>query len=221
LFTRSECVYLLTYYKKLNFYIALMKNLEVLSIVLFLIGLTFKIFHWAGANVLLIMSASILSMLYFATSYILFNNIKLRDFFKRKTNIINPSGSKTALLIFTGVSLSALIIGLLFSLMIWPGAMVQITIGFFSGLICLSFLLSGYLSGDKTYRWTLYRAVPLVLISGIFYLFPNSWINYHYDIDHKSRDLLIEMRTNPNDTALSKKFRDRKTFYRDSFNNAQ
>jgi hypothetical protein len=47
------------------------------------------------------------------------------------------------------VSLSTLIIGLLFSLMIWPGAVVQITIGFFSGLICLSFLLSGYLRGDK------------------------------------------------------------------------
>lgn len=170
---------------------------------------------------MLIIGLGLLSMLYFAASYVLFHNVRLRDILKKKANIQKPSASKTVLFIFTGLSLSIILIGLLFSIMIWTGAIANIILGFFSGLLCLAFILYGYVKGDKTYRWILYRTIPIVILAGVFYISPNTWINYHYDFDHKSRDLLIEMQENPNDTSVSNEFRSRMDFYRDSCNNAE
>lgn len=94
------------------------------------IGVLFKIMHWPGAGIMIVLSASALSLyIFFAAGILQFKFMSFED----KLSIFS---SRTKL---AGTSASVLVIGLLFKIMHWPGAGSMLVIGF-SSLIIVSIL---------------------------------------------------------------------------------
>ncbi len=94
---------------------------EIVFFVLFIIGLVFKLFSWPGGGILLIITFGTLAMLYAGGGVYFFS-------YKHMKNQIRK------LSVFAGLSLSVCLIGILFTLMFWPGAEAQLMVGGFSAL---------------------------------------------------------------------------------------
>ncbi|MDA8886337.1 hypothetical protein N8368_02270 [Bacteroidia bacterium] len=196
-----------------------MKKLEIAAILSVIIGMAFRIMHWPWANIILIISIQILCILDLAALRLLAENVGLSEWFKNK-NTLKKDKRKTMIFRGAGVALTLIWTALLINIMIWPGSTPMLTYGLIAGVVSLSFTLLKVSSGDKSYFRVAIRLIPMLLLAVLFYIKPNVWIDYHYNYDHKSRNLLREMRSNPNDTAVINQFRKRMDFYLDSCNNA-
>lgn len=107
-----------------------MKTETIISIFI-VIGITFKyLLHWAGGNIMLILSISALSVIYFPLAFYFFS-------YKGIKNQIFP------LSIIGGIALSAAVMGILFKIMYWPGSDVMLMIGVGASIliVVLSFIL--------------------------------------------------------------------------------
>jgi hypothetical protein len=195
-----------------------MKKLEIAAVLSVIIGMVFRIMHWPYANIILIISIQILCILDLTALRLLAENVGLREWFKNKKTL-KKDKRKTLIFRGAGVALTLIWTALLFNIMIWPDSTPMLTYGLIAGTVSLGFTLLKISSDDKAYFRVAIRLVPMLLLAVLFYLKPNVWIDYHYDYDHKSRNLLREMRANPNDTAVSNQFRKRMDFYLDSCNN--
>lgn len=114
------------------------------------IAVLFKMMHWPGAGILLVLSASSLAMyVVIAAGIMKFKVMTLED-------QLSIFGSKTKL---AGMSASVLIVGLLFKIMHWPGAGPMMIVGLGSfAIISILFLIS-----------FLRKKEPIVLTSTLFY----------------------------------------------------
>ena len=88
--------------KKIKF-----KQIEILLITSICVSLLFKHFHVPGGSLSLILSSSIISMLYFYVGVVFFNGIKIKDLFK-KSAYQNLSKARIFGSVLTGVLLSVL-----------------------------------------------------------------------------------------------------------------
>jgi len=61
-----------------------MKKLELIFIGFAILGIALKLFNVVGSAILLTLSLSMLSILYYLLGFSLFNGIRLRDIFKKK-----------------------------------------------------------------------------------------------------------------------------------------
>ncbi|RZJ67447.1 MAG: hypothetical protein EOO50_05520 [Flavobacterium sp.] len=96
---------------------------------LFLIGIIFRLLHFPGGSLFVILALSTLALLYFPFGF----------FFLSDKSIKNQN---TALSIVTGLFLSTLVIGIEFGILNWPGANVLLIIGAISVIITLALTLS-------------------------------------------------------------------------------
>ena len=117
-----------------------MKKAEIIIASLTVISLVLKLVldYFPGINFLTVLLLSFLSMLYFHLGFAIFNTIRLRKVFN-KESYKNISALKIFGSIAAGLSLSITIIGILFKVMHWPGASVNLIFGF-SGILMVSVL---------------------------------------------------------------------------------
>lgn len=126
-----------------------MKTTERILITIIVIGAVFKLLHWEGGDFFTLIGVSLLALFYFIFSFALLNKIKKKDRTPPKSsnaddptidsgiisdlisasNTNNRSTLHTLGAIGTGMALSTIIIGVLFKIMIWPGAEQQIIMG--------------------------------------------------------------------------------------------
>ena len=103
-------------------------TIEMAIVCLAIVGIALRLTHIPGGAMLSILSLGSLGMFYFFAGYLLFDptfQTAIDGFQFRKTN------AKRALLaIATGIMLSIVLIGVLFKLMHWPGALAQTFIAF-------------------------------------------------------------------------------------------
>ncbi len=67
-----------------------MKRTELILAIIAIIGIILKILHLPGATMLLTLSFTFLSILYYIFSFALFNNLELKNIFKKKpTKVLN------------------------------------------------------------------------------------------------------------------------------------
>lgn len=183
-----------------------MKIVEKLLAALAILGIIMNLFMLAGAGPLTIISLSLLSMMYFMTSFLLLNNIGLRQLFKG--NPFQGISQKRILgAVFSGVALSIACVGIIFTVQMYPSAKTQMGMGTLP-LVIIS--LIALLKYNKTkaayYQRVLSRTLTFGVIGVFFMLLPEYAI-----IEFKYRDYpgyveaLKAQREDPNNEALWEK----------------
>jgi hypothetical protein len=105
-----------------------MKIFEKIVGLLGLLALILKFNHLPGGSVLFVLSLGTLATFYIYLSFALFNNLKLKDLFKKET-YLGISKYRIIGSVITGFSLSMLLVGILFSIQHWPGAIFNLASG--------------------------------------------------------------------------------------------
>ncbi|MCW4469759.1 hypothetical protein OGH69_12335 [Flavobacterium sp. MFBS3-15] len=105
-----------------------MKKTELTLCILSAIGIILYLLPVPGGSMLTVLALTLLSLLYFFFGFALFNGIRGRDLFKG-TAYTGISALKIVGGVGVGMSLSTVIIGILFRVMMWPGGSFMILIG--------------------------------------------------------------------------------------------
>ena len=115
-----------------------MKKTEITILTISIIAIALNFFLIPGGSVLTVFSLSFLATIYFYFSFALFNNIKLRSIFK-KESYKGITSLRITGAIGAGIALSVTSLGVLFKLLSWPGATVNLEIGLL-GLIIVGII---------------------------------------------------------------------------------
>jgi len=116
-----------------------MKKLELIFIGFAILGIALKLFNVVGSAILLTLSLSMLSILYYLLGFSLFNGIRLRDIFKKKA-YQDCNSLNIIVAILLGISLSIICVGELFKLELWPGGELILSTGL--GLMAFVLLIN-------------------------------------------------------------------------------
>lgn len=154
----------------------MIKKLETFSWLVFIIGAIFRIFGFPLSSLIIIISLSVLACLYFVGTYFLYAKPK------SETMEVQGSHSETLGVIGAGLGLAATIIGLLFSIQLWP--QTGSTIGGALVILVLSIGLL-YTRKNSSIRFEIPRLIRTSVIVGIlglvFYFIPqNALIDVYY-----------------------------------------
>ena len=156
----EETLLLLTYK---NYYTMkkIMINSGIFSAIAFITGSIFKIMHWPGANVLIIL-AMLASSLIFLPLYFLF---KKNETTESKSKIIIGIGSINGILFC---------VSMLFKIMHWPGAhaLWLLTIGMMVLVFVPLFFFNG-IKTEATKTNTIATTIILIIVAGFFFALTN------------------------------------------------
>lgn len=151
-----------------------MKKLEIVLVVLMILSLGLKFMELPGSDLLLVMSATLLSLLYYLFGFALFNQIAGREILQRAA-YSNTNARQIVFAIGFGMTLSVLILGMLFRLMMYPGGMFMLIIGLGSTLLFLLIALFFFQKDrNSLFRETLIRALIFGSIGITLFLLPRS-----------------------------------------------
>lgn len=134
-----------------------------------------------GTTAIFIIVAGILSSLYFYFSFAMFNNVRLKDIFK-KSSYKGVKSMRIIGAIAVGMQLSIVILAALFKLMMWPGTIAMAIMGGLGlGIILIISLLKYAKSKSGFYTNILKRVVPyLAVVIGIFFTPQYAILEYKY-----------------------------------------
>ena len=160
----------------------MMKKLETILLGSFFISILLKIFQLPGTALLLILSGGLVAMFYYITGYFIMNDVSLKKLLKERKgkNVPVPIlfGS-----IMAGWDFSIITLGILFKVMLFPGADNMLV----TGIILLTVLQIGSLFIRKKEPETFARFFNRVIIffgAGLL----ASFINYNQIIDFQYSD---------------------------------
>ena len=178
-----------------------MKTEKALSIV-FIISLLFKLMHWPGGNILMVLSLLILALCYFPFGFYFFSD---KNF---KTQNIGIS-------IVFGWMLSISIIGILFKLMFWPGYSPMLIIGATVAVLLAAVAVILFARSidllKNYYKSLLIRTVVVLVLSLVCLLMPNSvLINHYYSNEPELKELYLKQQENPQDESIQKEIEEYK-----------
>ncbi len=148
--------------KKLKIKRTAMNKLEKIVGVIVLIALILKLTMIPGGGILIVLSLSILSIIYFPFGFALFNQIEIKRILKRDS-YKGLSALRIVGAIGVGMALSLICIGILFKLQHWPGSTSNLLTGLFTSLIVLIIALIRYF---KTKSDFYIRIIKRLLIIG-------------------------------------------------------
>ena len=187
-----------------------MKLFEKITFALSLIGILLKLLLIRTGNPVLIISASLLSCIYFYFGFALINGVGFRAMFK-KASYAPISGIRIVAGIGVGLFLSIVVIGSLFKLQIWMGSIEMITIGS-TGLFVI-FLAAGVVflvkrkSLDAFYRGIFLRGAIAIIFAFIIFAIPSRSLIRIYHRDNPAYgELMIKALENPQDKEIQDEF---------------
>lgn len=153
-----------------------MKKIELIVGLISLLSLVLNLLLVPGGGVLTILMLSIFSMLYFALSIVILNNIGLRSAFKKESY----KGISTARIIgsiATGIALSITIIGVLFKFQSYPGANLELIYGLTGLIIVLIVGLIRYIKTKNKFYIDVFKRLLIVGGFGLMLiLMPNGML---------------------------------------------
>jgi hypothetical protein len=186
-----------------------MKKAEVIVAALSVIALLFNIFLIPGGGILTAITLSLLASLYFYFGFALFNGIKLRYIFKKESykssNSLRLIGAA-----ITGASLSMIIIGILFKVMLWPSADININTGLWGVLVIAIFSMVKYQKSRSEYYARILICIAVIGGVGLLIMLTttNRWIEFKYRNHPALATALKQAISDPNNTALWGKVRE-------------
>lgn len=166
-----------------------MKKFEIIISCLAVIAIILKFIGIPGSGLIVVLTLMTLAITYYF-AFALFNNIRLRTIFKsssyRYTNTKRIVGS-----VVLGLSLSLVIIGLLFKLQLWPGAAIQLNTGLVFLAICFIVAMINFMKSRDEFYLPLFKRIAVVGGFGLFILLtPDSAL---IDIYYRDRPELAEL----------------------------
>nr|WP_294936502.1 hypothetical protein [uncultured Flavobacterium sp.] len=166
-----------------------MKYVEVCLFVLTIASLSFFLIDFPGGTLFTVLQLTTISLLYFVLGFAIFNSIRLRRIFK-KESYQNVSGLRIVGAIGTGMTLSIVIIGILFTVMQWPGASFNLLIGLvFTAIISLVSIIKYLMSKSAYYKKILVRTLGFGAVAFALFSIPKiTWI----EIKYKNHPAVIE-----------------------------
>ena len=183
-----------------------MKKVEFVLNAAISLGIALIISGTPGGVVLLILAIGILSIIYFGLGFLF-----CFDFSFRKLLANNSKQTFSTLKIFggiaTGLSLSIILVGILFRILNYPGATVMLLVGVISlSALTIIAIFKKTKKSDRFYSTILYRAALYGIISLVILVIPtNTWLTWQYPNYPGYVKALIELRENPNDKEAQKK----------------
>ena len=166
-----------------------MKKIELIVGLIAVLSVFLKVFHITGGIILLASAFYTLSTVYYVFGFALFNNIRLRDIFK-KASYKDTTVKRIIGAVGLGWAISAIISGGLFKLQLWPGAGILLPTGLVSIGIILIIAIIFYFRSKADYYKGIFKRIAIYAVLGlVFYLTPNSTlvdIYYRYNPEIKT-----------------------------------
>lgn len=167
-----------------------MKKAEKIIGVIALLALVMKFLLIPGSGLLTVVSLMTLSCIYCFLAFALFNDIRLRQIFK-KDSYQGITPKKMIGVIGLGFALSEIVIGILFKFQSWIGSTTYLTVGLIFTLIILIVALIAY---SKNKSSSFYKGIfaRIIIVGGvglITLLTPN---DYLMKVLHRDNPELLE-----------------------------
>jgi hypothetical protein len=182
-----------------------MKKTEITVLIISMIAIVLNFLLVPGGSVLTIVSLSFLATIYFYFSFALFNNIRFRNVFK-KESYKNISSQKMIGSIGAGVALSLTAIGVLFKLLSWPGASVNLMAGLLGLMIVATIATIKFSNNKSNYYLPIFKRITLFGVLGfVLPLTPRStFIDLKYRNHMDYADALKNSIADPTNKELHK-----------------
>lgn len=183
--------------------------IELVLVIVFALAFVINLFNVSGATAVFVITGALLSMIYFYISVVLFNGIPFRQALKKdaytgisKLRIIGSAAS--------GVTLSVLVIGVLFVSMYWQGGKQMLLMGITLCIVVLCIALYKYFTKRGDFYPVLIRRLTVWIAAGVllFTLPQNVLIGIKYRNHPEFRDALLNSLDNPEDEEARQKFVD-------------
>ena len=150
-----------------------MKRFEKLLIILAIVGYVLKMLLIPGGSMLFYYCSIILWWLYFLLGFAFFNGIRLKALFKKESYTGIPMLHILGA-VFTGLALSVGVLGILFKLMTWPGAGINLFVGM---IVCLAIIIIIAIRRKDKYKLyynrMLIRLVTVTILCVALYFLPS------------------------------------------------
>ncbi len=137
-----------------------MKKTEITILTISIIAIALNFFLVPGGSVLTVFSLSFLATIYFYFGFALFNTIRLRNIFK-KESYKDIASQRIIGAIGAGVALSITTLGVLFKLLSWPGATVNLIAGLLGIIIVLIIGTIKYFNNKSDFYLTIFKRAGL------------------------------------------------------------
>ncbi|MFD2602203.1 GldL-related protein [Flavobacterium suzhouense] len=183
-----------------------MKITERILLLFAVIGIILSLIPIPGGNMLTILALGLLSVLYFYFGFAFFNGIRARDMFK-KSSYAGIKGIRIPGAIFTGMLSSVAVIGILFKVMMWPGASVMLLVGIVPFFVLTLITIVKYFGNkDEYYKRIFLRTIVFGSASVLLYLLPSYTImDIKYRCCPDYINAVKEADKNPDDVTLQEK----------------
>ena len=186
-----------------------MKKTEIILAVIALVGLLFKCFHLPFGGLLTTISFFGLACFYMYFSFALFNNIPFKKLFKKESytaDISEVLDYRILIAVFSGVSLSIMLAGLLYYFMFWPNSFFMISVGITLLFIIMIISLIRFFKTKSTFYTRIF--IRMAVIGGIalfFRLMPNTtWLEIQYREHPEYIKAMKNLWKDPNNIELQK-----------------
>lgn len=180
-----------------------MKKTEIILALLCVIAIILNITLVPGGIFLTLLSLMFLSMLYFGFSFLLLNQIRLRNIFKMES-YQGVSAIQIIGAIGAGFTLSMLLGGMMFKLLRWPGSSVQLIASLFMAMIIVITCSIRYFMNRSAYcKRILLRTVSIGTIALILFMIPGASITrFKYRNYPAYLEAFEKHQQNPDDVEL-------------------
>jgi hypothetical protein len=161
-----------------------MRLAEIILGALCVLSVILKCFFIPGSPVLAVFSFTLLSVYYFVFTLPACTGIQMKDLFKKES--YNNAGEKFSFILIvavpTGLALSAIIMGLLFVIQLWPMALVQIQQGIVLMAIALVIAVVRYGMTRSDFYLPVFKRMLVIGGIGLFFLLmpANTWLRIQY-----------------------------------------
>lgn len=183
-----------------------MKLTEKILGIIILIGIILMLIPIPGGSILAILGVGLLSLLYFYLGFAFFNGIRARNMFK-KASYVGIKGIRIAGAILTGMSLSTVVVGILFKVMLWNGASSMLLISFVPLLVLIVISTIKYLPNKEIYyKNILVRSAVFGGIALFLLILPvNTILKLRHRNNPEYVNAVIAASEHPDDEALQQK----------------
>jgi hypothetical protein len=185
-----------------------MKKFELIVGLGAILGVLLKILHFPGSNIMIVLTFSTLSMFYYLFSFALFNNIRLRDIFK-KSSYKETNAKRIIGAIVLGFALSAILTGVLFKLLFWAGANLQLRGGLYAIGLILPIATIFYFRNKADYYKRVFKRIAIYGGLGlVLYFMPSSTlVDIYYRNNRDYAELYKKVLAAPDNLELREKLK--------------
>lgn len=156
-----------------------MRKIELTLCALSLVAITLNLLNSNGSGILTVLSLSSLACFYLYAGIPLFNSVTFKQIIKKEAKIPSKRiiGSMGA-----GLSICVILIGILFKIQLWPGAMINLYVGTFVAIaVGLIAFYKNTKKPQEFYSNLIKRLRVFVVIGVLFALIPSySWLEIKY-----------------------------------------